>query len=52
MTRLIMQIWLPTYRKTSSISRTKSPYLNASRLVLWLYSPNPLKPGAKLILKM
>ena len=35
------------YRKTSSISRTKSPNLNVSRLVLWLSSPNPLKPGAK-----
>ena len=32
------------YCKTSSISRTKSPNLNASRIVLWLSSPNPLKP--------
>ena len=34
------------YRKTSCISRTKFPNLNVSRLILWLSSPNPLKPGA------
>ena len=33
------------YSKTSSISRTKSPNLNASHLVLQLSQPNPLKPG-------
>ena len=41
-----------TYRKTSSISRTKSQNLNVSRLVLWLSSPDPLKSGAKSIMKM
>ena len=44
--------FVSTYRKTSSISRTKFPNLNASCLVLWLSSPNPLKPGAKSIMKM
>ena len=32
------------YRKVSSIRRTKSQNLNASRLILWLSLPNPLKP--------
>ena len=36
-----------TYRQISNISRTKSQYLNVSRLVLQLSSPNPLKPGAR-----
>ena len=40
------------YRKTSSISRTKSPNLNASHLVLQLPLLNPLKPNAKLRMKM
>ena len=35
------------YRQTSNISRTKSPKLNVSRLVLQLFLPNRLKPGAK-----
>ena len=33
------------YRKTSSISRTKSQNLNVSHLVLPLSLPNPLKPS-------
>ena len=36
-----------TYRKTSSISRTKSQNLNVSNLVLQLSLLNPLKPGAR-----
>ena len=39
-------------RKTSSISRTKSPNLNVSCLALQLSLPNPLKPGVKLRMKM
>ena len=34
-------------RLTSSISRTKSENLNASRLVLQLSLPNPSKPSIK-----
>ena len=41
-----------TYRKTSSISRTKSQNLNASNLVLQLPLLNPLKPGEKSRMKM
>ena len=41
-----------SYQKTSSISRTKSQNLNASRLVLQLSLPNPLKPGVKSRMKM
>ena len=40
------------YRKTSSISRTKSQNLNVSCTVLRLSSLNPLKPGVKLRTKM
>ena len=40
------------YRKTSSISRTKSQNLNVSRIPLQLSSLNPLKPGVKLRMKM
>ena len=40
------------YRKTSSISRTKSPNLNVSCIALQLSLPNPLKPGVKLRMKM
>ena len=36
-----------TYRKISYISRTKSPNLNVSRLVLQLSLPNLMKPGVK-----
>ena len=40
------------YRKTSSMSRTKSQNLNASCIVLRLSSLNPLKPGVNLRMKM
>ena len=40
------------YRKTSNISRTKSPNLNVFCILLQLSSPNPLKPGVKLRMKM
>ena len=40
------------YRKTSSISCTKSPNLNVSCLPLQLFLPNPFKPGVKLRMKM
>ena len=40
------------YRKISNISRTKSPDLNVSRLVLQLSLPNPMKPGVKSRMKM
>ena len=39
------------YRKTSSISRTKSESLNVSCILLQLSSPIPLKPGVKLRMK-
>ena len=41
-----------TYRKTSSISRTKFQNLNVSCILLQLSSLNPLKPGVKLRMKM
>ena len=41
-----------TYRKVSNIRHTKSQNLNASRLILELSLPNPLKPGVKLRMKM
>ena len=40
------------YRKISNIRRTKSPNLDASRLVVQLSSPNPMKPGVKSRMKM
>ena len=40
------------YRKTSSISRTKSQNLNVSCIILQLFSLNPLKPCVKLRMKM
>ena len=40
------------YRKTSSISHTKSQNLTVSRVVLQLSLPNPLKPGVKSSMKM
>ena len=40
------------YRKTSSMSRTKSQNLNVSNLVLQFSLLNPLKPGVKLRMKM
>ena len=44
--------WNECYRKTSSISRTKSQHLNVSCILLQLSSRNPLKPGVKLRMKM
>ena len=51
--------WLPikvatpaNYREVSNIRRTKSQNLNASRLILQLSLPNPLKPGVKMRMKM
>ena len=41
-----------TYRKTSSISRTKYQNLNVSCFLLQWSLPNPLKPGVKLRMKM
>ena len=43
---------LGSYRKTSSISRTKSPNWNVSCILLQFCSLNPLKPGVKLRMKM
>ena len=40
------------YRKTSSISRTKSQSLNVSFILAQLSSLNPLKAGVKLRMKM
>ena len=40
------------YRKTSGISRAKSPSLNVSCILLQLSSLNPLKPCVKLRMKM
>ena len=40
------------YCKISNIKRTKSPNLNASRLVLQLPLPNPMKPGVTSRMKM
>ena len=40
------------YRKTSSISRTKSLNIDVSNLVLQLSLLNPLKPGVKSRMKM
>ena len=45
-------LFVYTYRKTSSISRTKSLNSNVSCIILWLSSLNPLKPGVKLRMKM
>ena len=40
------------YRKISNIRRTKSTNLNATRLVLQLSLPSPMKPGVKSRMKM
>ena len=40
------------YRKTSSISRTKSQSLNVSCILAQLSSLNPLKPAVELRMKM
>ena len=44
--------YLLDYRKISNISRTKSPNLNVSRLVVQLSLPNPMKPGVMSRMKM
>ena len=44
--------WISNHRKSSNISRTKSPNLNVSRLVLQLSLPNPMKTGVKSRMKM
>ena len=44
--------FIGAYRKTSSISRTKSQSLNVSCILAQLSSLNPLKPGVKLRMKM
>ena len=48
----ILESLFAYYRKTSSISRTKSQSLNVSCILLQVSSLNPLKPGVKLIMKM
>ena len=40
------------FRKICNISRTKSPNLKFSRLILQLSLPNPLKPGVKSRMKI
>ena len=42
-----MANWKGIYRKVSNIRSTKSQNLNASRLILQLSLPNPLKPGVE-----
>ena len=42
----------PTVKPASSISRTKFQNSNVSCILLQLSSPNPLKPGVKLRMKM
>ena len=61
---MVLQCAQEIYRKISNnnnnndndnndnIRRTKSPNLKASRLVLQLSLPNPIKPGVKSIMKM
>ena len=50
--RLIATQHKGEYRKISNISRTKSPNLNVSRLVLQLSLLNPLNTGVKSRMKM
>ena len=40
------------YRQASYIRRTESQNVNVSRLILQLSLPNPLKPGAKSLIKI
>ena len=49
---LYVSSFITAYRKTSSISRTKSQNLNVSCILLQLSSLNPLKPCVKLRMKM
>ena len=44
--------WTLEYGQTSSMKRTKSQYLNVSRLVLQLSLLNPLKSGVRSRMKM
>ena len=48
----IASSFFANYRKTFSISRTKSQNLTLSRVVLQFSLPNPLKPGVKSSTKM
>ena len=48
----ILAYFYLSYRKPSSISRTKSQNLNVYCVLLQLSSPNPLKPRVKLRMKM
>ena len=50
--QLYKYVYSCIYRKVSNIRRTKSHYLNDSRLVLQLSLPNRLKPGVKSRKKM
>ena len=49
---IYMRYWIDIYRKTSSISRTKSQNVNVSCILLQLSSLNLLKPGVQLRMKM
>ena len=44
---VIYYLYYLTYRRILYINRTKFPNLNASRLVLQLSLPSPLKPGVQ-----
>ena len=48
----IYDFYAITCRKISNITCTESPNLSASRLVMQLYLPNPVKPGVKWRMKM
>ena len=47
----VIETW-NTYHKISNIKHTKYPNLNASRLILQMSLPNPMKPGVKSRMKM
>ena len=49
---LFLWLWVMSYRKTSSMSRTKYQSLNVSCILLQLSSLSPLKPCVKLRMKM
>ena len=49
---MLAHILSMTYRKTSSISRTKFQNVNVYCILMQLSSLNSLKPGVKLIMKM
>ena len=50
--KAVMPTTFNTYRKTFSISRTKSQNLNVSNLILQLYLLSPLTPCVKSRMKM